>query len=498
MQLNGKSKTNRVGILLSTLLLLSSTLFAQLPDYPYPDFTPGRTISSAEVNSNFSLVADYALKRDGGGNIEGHLTLDPNITLDGVDIDDFLLSTGHIRTQVLGTAGTPAYGMGTDGWFFAAGELHFSLSGVEQGKIDANGLTIRGTNIFNSSGKIPSITSTYFGNLAAQELQLAESSFTDGSSLTRLAADETITGTYSHTKGTITSSKPLRLQGTWNNAGVSFVGVDVSITNTASNAASKLWDVKVGGSSKIRTEVGGKTIAPTIQVTDGARAGYFLVGDGTGLGTWQPSASSGPVPTGMLAFFEASCPTGWTSKSSAGNTYENKFLRGGGTFSGVGGGSDTHTHSIDPLNKTSTTESNGHTHTLDIGLFAYPQFGDSPWVSHSISGTTGVAGGSHTHTFTTGGVNGFTSGDAGGSLATGGHTHSGTTDSTNIDHTHGAGSLAISGVSNHNTAHSIDFPSTTTSGASTTHTHDLDISAFSSGAGNNVPAYVQVIVCRKD
>jgi hypothetical protein len=478
-------------LILGLFGLLGQAVFAQLPAYPYPDFVPGSIISSAEVNSNFSLVADNALKRNGGGVIEGHLTLNADITLDGVDIGDYLLSSGHIRATVTGNAAAPAFALtseSTTGLFFGTGAIHFSLSGAEQGKLDSTGLTVRGTNIFNSSGKVPALSATYFVSLANQDLQPAETSFADGLVLPRLAADETITGTY-------TFSGALRHQATWNNSGVIFTGVSVSITNTASAAASKLIDVKVGGSSKLHTLVGGKTVVETLKITGGARADYFLVGNAAGVGTWQPSATAAPVPTGMLAFFEAACPTGWTIKSDAANTYNARFIRGGGTFV-ASGGADTHTHSLDPPSTTGTDNSVNHTHSVDPANTGTTNAGGH---GHSITGSTASALGLHTHNFTTdlsAGSVGITTVPNNTTGALPSHSHSGTTDATNIAHTHTSGSLAAVGVGDH--SHSIDMGATTSGVGSVNHQHSVDIASFTSASASNVPAYVQVVVCRKD
>lgn len=50
--------------------------------------------------------------------------------------------------------------------------------------------------------------------------------------------------------GTLTASAPaLNITQTWNNSGVTFTGMRLSVTNTSSNAASSLADFRVGGSS---------------------------------------------------------------------------------------------------------------------------------------------------------------------------------------------------------------------------------------------------------
>lgn len=56
--------------------------------------------------------------------------------------------------------------------------------------------------------------------------------------------------TLNATNGTITASAPvLTLSQTWNNAAVTFTGLDYTITDTNSNSGSRLWDFKVGTTS---------------------------------------------------------------------------------------------------------------------------------------------------------------------------------------------------------------------------------------------------------
>lgn len=53
----------------------------------------------------------------------------------------------------------------------------------------------------------------------------------------------------------------LSLIPTWNNAGVAFTGIRLSVTDTASSVASLLMDLQVGGASKFKVDKSGKTIA---------------------------------------------------------------------------------------------------------------------------------------------------------------------------------------------------------------------------------------------
>jgi hypothetical protein len=80
--------------------------------------------------------------------------------------------------------------------------------------------------------------------------------------------------------GTLTNDvKVLDLSATWNDAGVTFTGLKFNVTDTASNAASLLLDLQVGGTSLYRWTKGGKTIAPDI--TSGYNRGYFFSNAGS-------------------------------------------------------------------------------------------------------------------------------------------------------------------------------------------------------------------------
>lgn len=81
--------------------------------------------------------------------------------------------------------------------------------------------------------------------------------------------------------GTVVASSPaLSVTQTWNNAGVAFAGVRVNITNTSSDAASRLLDLQVGGVSVAYATVdGGMT---TQSLTTGAVSASSVLLTGTG------------------------------------------------------------------------------------------------------------------------------------------------------------------------------------------------------------------------
>lgn len=86
-------------------------------------------------------------------------------------------------------------------------------------------------------------------------------------------------------------------------------------------------------------------------------------------------SATSSVPGGMIAMFDATPPTGWTTISGAASSLSGRFLRGAETYGGTGG-SETHAHT------TTTVTSTG------------------PSVSAlTRNGANQVASGAHTHNF---------------------------------------------------------------------------------------------------
>ena len=152
---------------LGLVILVAGPLVAQVP-VTYT-FAAGEVISAAKINKNFDDLATGALAA-GGGALTGNLDVSANVTIDGVDISDFLSPTGYVFATTAGTAANPAFAYTTwsdTGIYFPAdGQVAMSLNSVQKFLLDASGLTIHGTTLVNSAGKIPAITSTYFDSLA--------------------------------------------------------------------------------------------------------------------------------------------------------------------------------------------------------------------------------------------------------------------------------------------------------------------------------------------
>lgn len=60
--------------------------------------------------------------------------------------------------------------------------------------------------------------------------------------------------------GTLTADNPLSISQTWNNAAVTFNALTIAVTDTASNASSKLLSATVGGSTKFSVDKSGAAV----------------------------------------------------------------------------------------------------------------------------------------------------------------------------------------------------------------------------------------------
>jgi len=166
------------------------------------------------------------------------------------------------------------------------------------------------------------------------------------------------------------------------------------------------------------------------------------------------ASSVGGIPSGMIAIFDTSCPTGWTRVSA----FDGLFLRGSDTYGGTGG-AETHTHSIDP--PSTATSSNGlHYHGFTVP--SYNTGNQSAYHTHLISyeeDTIYYTVGGESKTFMT---------------------NVQYTNQESQTHTHSAGGVTANTV------------------GSGTHTHTVDIAAFDSSSASNLPPYIDVVFCKKD
>jgi hypothetical protein len=96
---------------------------------------------------------------------------------------------------------------------------------------------------------------------------------------------DTLTATYNaaitlnSTTGVNVNGGPLSLTQTWNDAAVTFTGLQVNVTDTASNAASLLMDLRVGGVSRFRVSKFGEVTAGNfIRSSTGGDFGLLSIG----------------------------------------------------------------------------------------------------------------------------------------------------------------------------------------------------------------------------
>lgn len=117
----------------------------------------------------------------------------------------------------------------------------------------------------------------------------------------------TWTGAHTFARGTITDSSPsIAITQTWNDAADTFVGFDMDITNTASAAASKLIDLKVGGSTLFRLRPSGDAyLSGLLQLGGTQDAGNHAYIKGSGGTLIYISHIPGDFPSSVKAAIEA-------------------------------------------------------------------------------------------------------------------------------------------------------------------------------------------------
>lgn len=114
------------------------------------------------------------------------------------------------------------------------------------------------------------------------------------------------------------------LSRTWSDAGTTFTAVKYNVTDTASNAASLLMDLQVGGASKFSVRKDGLVVSAS-----GARFSNFNLGT-SGASTWFALA-----PTGAMGWFVSDVTSGTFDLSlfrDAANTLAQRNGANGQTF----------------------------------------------------------------------------------------------------------------------------------------------------------------------
>ena len=197
------------------------------------------------------------------------------------------------------------------------------IGAAASGAIGSSGLTMSTAKLLGrgtaATGAVEEITLGTNLSLSGTTLNATGGGGSPGGSTTQVqynnagafagASGITTTGTeLTIASGTKTTSAPvIDLSQTWNAAGVTFVGKDNNITDTASASGSILEQWRVGGSVKAKIDKGGVLTAPQIEFLNGL-SGYGLAYKigvyGNGLG---PSGHAGWVftlnsPTSGLEF----------------------------------------------------------------------------------------------------------------------------------------------------------------------------------------------------
>ncbi len=118
-------------------------------------FAVGDTISASQFNTNFTDLSSNALDRT-GGTITGTIAVSTDVTIDGVDISDYLAT--NVLSQDGGAVGDPSFSTvgdtNTGLYFPAADSVGMSLGGTQRFLLNSSGLAIYGTVVVDGSGTI--------------------------------------------------------------------------------------------------------------------------------------------------------------------------------------------------------------------------------------------------------------------------------------------------------------------------------------------------------
>jgi len=126
-------------------------------------FSPATRILSADVNGNFTALADEALNRTGGA-ITGNITVASGVTIDGVDVSAWL-------GQNVSTSASPTFAAVTATG--AVGAATATLSSTAADALDVAGGITAGTGnvaIIGTDGRLPALSTTYLANLSGTNL----------------------------------------------------------------------------------------------------------------------------------------------------------------------------------------------------------------------------------------------------------------------------------------------------------------------------------------
>ena len=178
-------------------------------------FSTGQVITAASMNTNFQTdLGNKALNRT-GGTVTGNIVVDSNITIDGVDVSDYLAT--NVYAQDAGAAGDPSFSWvgDTDNGMFLGGTniVDFATAGTarvriaadgtvainstDAGALDvAGGLNIGSGNValVDDTGQITSLDTEYLVDLTAEDLTNLNASALTGMIITSGAGPHAIGG----------------------------------------------------------------------------------------------------------------------------------------------------------------------------------------------------------------------------------------------------------------------------------------------------------------
>ena len=250
-------------------------------------FSTGQVITAAAMNTNFQTdLGNNALDRT-GGTITGNIVVDNNITVDGVDISDYLAT--NVFAQSSGSAGDPSFSWvgDTDNGMFLGGTniVDFATAGSARVRIAADGtvainstdasaldvaggLNIGSGNValVDATGQITSLDTEYLVDLSAEDL-------------TTLNASALASGTVPTARlgsGTASSGTFLRGDGSWQAVTAGVAGSDTQVQYNNSGSLGGDSGFTFNDSTNAVTITG--TAANSLDIGGGLNAGTGDVG----------------------------------------------------------------------------------------------------------------------------------------------------------------------------------------------------------------------------
>lgn len=183
------------------------------------------SVPVSQLNTDLSTLGSGALNR-AGGTITGNITVSSGVTIDGVDISAVLSGTGTPTFSTVTVSSTGASALDVAG-------------GINAGSGNVG--------IVDTTGKIPAISSTYFASLSGANLTgLVETNIADGAVLARVAANETISGTWTFSTTPYFNAYRSTTVGYGSGSTVVF-DTEVSDTSSAYNNSTGVFTAPVAG-----------------------------------------------------------------------------------------------------------------------------------------------------------------------------------------------------------------------------------------------------------